>query len=539
MAAEFRQRTPGEYVKLLWRRKFMILLPALAVFCAVAWVVWFLPNKYESTTQLLIKPPTIPNVDVKPLAEDDLALRLNNITQILQSRSSLEPLITKYNLYKEERERGIQMESVIEKMRKNITVTVEKTGETETKLPSFKITFRGNDPTSTRDVTAALASMYVNEQTKSIAEDAGNAKKFFEDQLAKAQRDLDSVEQRRLDYMKANSSRLPETANSLIAQLEGLRMQQQALIEAMARSRDSKTRITSQKADYEELAKQDITDAVDQNSVINSPAYSELLNKKANIEAELANMKRLLTDKNPEVIAKENELAATERAIKLLDDKQQAKLERFKQGQENRAKVRSNSLDLDMQSIENELVRQDAALKDNQNQIAEIESKLNSIPEAQVAIEGFNQELSSARILFNQMLENKNKIEIAFKAQIEQKGALVQVIDPANLPRTPVAPKRLILFGLGLGLGICVGLLFAGLFEIPRLFTIQNVEDAAHYTKLPVLASVPEVLTPQEAIWKPRRQLVGLAFGIALTLASIPVLAIALTMTRVFDRFVA
>jgi len=537
MATDFRQRTPGEYVKILWRRKYTVMLPAIAVFCAIAWVVLRLPNMYESTTQLLIKPPTIPNVDVKPLTEDDLALRLNNITQILQSRSSLEPLITKYNLYQEERERGVQMELIIDKMRKNTSVTVEKSGETDTKLPSFKITFRGSDPISTRDVTAALASMYVNEQTKSIAEDAENAKKFFEDQLVKAKQDLDAVEQKRLDYMKSNSSRLPDTANSLIAQLEGLRRQQQALIESMARSRDSLTRVISQMTDYQQVSKQDIADSVE--SVENSPAYSELLNKKAAIEAEIANMKRELTPKNPELIAKQNELAAVERALQNLETKQQAKVDKFKKRQETNAQSRMNTLELDKQSIENEIGRQQASLTQNQARISEIELKLNSIPEAQVAIEGFNQELSSARILYNQMLENKNKIEIAFTAQTEQKGALVQVIDPANLPRTPVAPRRLVLLGLGLGLGLCVGLFLAGLLEIPRLLTIQNVEDAAHYTRLPVLASVPEVLTPQEAIWKPRRQLLGLAFGIVLTIISIPVLAIVLTMTRVFDRFVS
>jgi hypothetical protein len=30
------------------------------------------------------------------------------------------------------------------------------------------------------------------------------------------------------------------------------------------------------------------------------------------------------------------------------------------------------------------------------------------------------------------------------------------------------------------------------MFEIPRLLTIQTVDDAAHYTGLPVLASVPD-----------------------------------------------
>ena len=77
------------------------------------------------------------------------------------------------------------------------------------------------------------------------------------------------------------------------------------------------------------------------------------------------------------------------------------------------------------------------------------------------------------------------------------------MIDPANFPVVPVAPKRLLLIGMGMGAGLALGLLLAGIFEIPKLLTIQTSEDAAHYTSLPVLISVPELLTPKEVIRSP------------------------------------
>src|ERR1700712_3948100 len=98
MSVDFRQRTPAEYAHILWRRKWLIILPAIAVACAVTWIVWGLPNLYESTTLLIVRPPTIPNAMVPSISEDDLAIRINNINQQVQSRSSLEPLIVKYNL---------------------------------------------------------------------------------------------------------------------------------------------------------------------------------------------------------------------------------------------------------------------------------------------------------------------------------------------------------------------------------------------------------------------------------------------------------
>ncbi|MCA1557855.1 MAG: hypothetical protein LC731_04865, partial [Acidobacteria bacterium] len=111
------------------------------------------------------------------------------------------------------------------------------------------------------------------------------------------------------------------------------------------------------------------------------------------------------------------------------------------------------------------------------------------------------------------------------------------VIDPANLPQTHVAPKRLMLTLMGLGLGLCVGLFFAAARELPRLLTIQTVDDAAHYTNLPVLVSVPELKTPQEAVSVPRRRVMLLAAGILVTVMSIPALAFAFKLSGIFDRF--
>src|SRR5215212_7329483 len=125
MSVEFRQRTPGEYAQILWRRKWLIVLPAIAVAAAIAIVVWRLPNVYESTTLLVVRPPTISKDVVPTLSDNDLSLRINNINQIAQSRSTLEPLILKYDLYRRERESGQPMELVVEKMRKDITVEIE------------------------------------------------------------------------------------------------------------------------------------------------------------------------------------------------------------------------------------------------------------------------------------------------------------------------------------------------------------------------------------------------------------------------------
>ena len=69
------------------------------------------------------------------------------------------------------------------------------------------------------------------------------------------------------------------------------------------------------------------------------------------------------------------------------------------------------------------------------------------------------------------------------------------------------------------------------------MLTIQTSEDATHYTALPVLMTVPELLTPAEALRVPRRRKMMLAIGIAAMFLAIPALALILKLTQVFERF--
>ncbi|HYG09390.1 MAG TPA: GNVR domain-containing protein, partial [Pyrinomonadaceae bacterium] len=139
----------------------------------------------------------------------------------------------------------------------------------------------------------------------------------------------------------------------------------------------------------------------------------------------------------------------------------------------------------------------------------------------------------------DELLLKKQKSDLNVAATNSAQGETIQVIDPASLPVRPVAPKRPLLIALGLALGLAVGLAFAAAFEVPRLLTIQTVEDARHYTGLPVLISVPELLTPKEQRRARVRRMATAFAGLAITVVSIPALALALRFSRVFDLFVS
>ena len=189
--------------------------------------------------------------------------------------------------------------------------------------------------------------------------------------------------------------------------------------------------------------------------------------------------------------------------------------------------------------IESQIGQKDVDRQQNAAQVASIEGRINSIPNVKVALEGVTARMESAKTTYNETLKKKNEAETVVGVETNSQGETIRVQDPAAVSQTPVAPKRFLLTLVGAGIGLMLGLFVAAFFEIPKLFKIQNIEDAKHYTGLPVLASVPPLLSAGEKDWIRRSHWLKLAAGFAAAIGVIPLIVIILQATRVFDRLVS
>src|SRR6266851_1411576 len=534
MSIEFRQRTPSEYLKIIRRRKWLIILPVIAVTSAVALVVYRLPNVYESVTLIVVKPSTLPTNVVPTVTEDNLTRQLTSIAQLVTSRSSLEPLVDKYGLYKTERLRGEAMESVIDMLRKDIKVEVNTSRNDITN--GFNITFRGRDPRTTQAVTSELAGKYISAQMNNTVNSTTSAKQFIDQQVRQAKEELDAIDKRRLDFMQQNVGNLPTEATSLVGQLSGLREQQKSLISEVGRLQDRRSALTSQltlmKRQYEQT-KEDVAENTTDPKT--TQAWSQLLMRKASLEGELTHLRLELKEKHPDVIAKQKEVDQVKQDMDQMVSEWKDKIKEKQEKLEKRPDLTIGGTESEIKLTEGEIKREQKMLDDNEKQIAGILERINNVPGAEVALGALEREYQTKKGAYDQLLGQQQRITLGADAASQQQGEGIDVVDAANLPSKPVAPKRLMLSAIGLAVGLGVGLLLTGIFEIPRLLTIQSSEDARHYTGLPVLISVPELLTPQEAKAVPRRRRLLLAAGFAVTIVSIPLLALALRATHVFE----
>ena len=174
MSVEFRQRSMSDYVAILKRRKWNILLPTAAIGLAFWYVASGLPDLYESTTLLTIKTPAISEKVAPSLTDNNVSERIQAIGQNVLSRTSLEPLVAKYDLYVDMRAAGYSMEEILVRMRKDITVDLEKVSDTE--VAGFRITYRGEDPERARNIAAELANKYILAQNIEATRNAETTK---------------------------------------------------------------------------------------------------------------------------------------------------------------------------------------------------------------------------------------------------------------------------------------------------------------------------------------------------------------------------
>jgi len=534
MSAEFRQRKPSEYARMFWRRKWLIILPAVAITTAVSWVVYRLPDVYESSTLIVVKPSTLPSGVVPTITEESLTRQLSSISQVVTSRSSLEPLVERYELYRAERLRGEPVQSVISALRKDIKVEVNNSRNDITN--GFNISFRYRDPRITQAVTAELASKYVDEQTKNTINNTTSAKQFIDEQVRQSKDALDQIDKQRLEFMQKNLGNLPSQAAALVGQLTGLREQEKTYISEVGRLQDRRSALSSNLTLIKKQAEQ-IRDDVAKNTTDpkTTVAYSQLVVRKAQLDGELTRLKQEYREKHPDVVSKQKEAQQVQDQMDQMIAEWKDKIKQEQERLKDRPDLAAANIANEIKLLDGEIKRQQTLLTEIERQIGELTARINGIPGTEVALGALEREYQTKKASYDALLAQQMKIDLGADAATQQQGESIVVVDGAYLPSRPVAPKRLMLVGLGVGFGIGLGLLLAAAFEVPRLFTIQTSEDARHYTGLPVLVSIPRLLTAPEARAVPRRRRLLLAAGLAATVISIPLLALALKSIRVFE----
>jgi uncharacterized protein involved in exopolysaccharide biosynthesis len=181
MTEEIRKEAGLDALPAIWsRRKWLAILAFAAPVSAAVSVVTFMPNIYRSTATVLVERQQVPEAFVKSTVTSALETRIQTISQEILSRSRLEALIHRFDLYLVLRSR-VPFEQVIERMRKDIKLelrSVEARGQREATV-AFAVSYQGSDPGTVSVVANTLASFYVEENLKARERQATGTAEFL------------------------------------------------------------------------------------------------------------------------------------------------------------------------------------------------------------------------------------------------------------------------------------------------------------------------------------------------------------------------
>ena len=217
------------HLRAIWRNRWLALLAAWVI-CLVGWAgVWFVPNQYESSARLYVDADAVLTPLLRGLAADSAAgSQIEVLQRTLLSRPNLETLISKTDL-----DMTVRNQSERERLVQQLGNDIKLIPQTRT---LFTIGYRTTVPKLAHDVVQTLLTIFVERATGANRSDMENARRFLESQIASYERQLRAAEQRRAEFRQRYAEILPgglpagganpamgrlETMRALVAQLQG------------------------------------------------------------------------------------------------------------------------------------------------------------------------------------------------------------------------------------------------------------------------------------------------------------------------------
>lgn len=194
MVEEARRSTGLDIVLEVWsRRKWLAILIFAGTFAAVVSIVKFLPDVYRASAKVLIERQQIPEAFVRSTVTSVVETRLQTMRQEILSRSRLENLITRFDLYTDMKKQA-SLERVIQRMRRDIQVELKQVEREARDVASstFTISYSGSDPQKAALVTNTLASFYVEENIKIRERQAVGTSQFIQSRMEETKKNWTS-----------------------------------------------------------------------------------------------------------------------------------------------------------------------------------------------------------------------------------------------------------------------------------------------------------------------------------------------------------
>jgi uncharacterized protein involved in exopolysaccharide biosynthesis len=444
-----RALTAEDYLAILKRRWWIIAAPALIFPILAISATFFIPPKYVSQTLVLIDQQKVPDDFVRSVVTEDLDSRLASMREQILSRSQLQPIIEKYNLYSSQH---LTMDDRIDLARKSIDIKpIQSSIARSNGLPGFTIYFTASDPHTAQQVCAEITSLFTTANLHTREDAARNTTEFLQSQLDEAQRNLNDQDAKLAAFQRQNYGRLPSDEENNVNIMNELNSQLDAANQAVQRLGQDKT------MDEAVLASQPSSVPAGTPEAETPQAQQKLLEDLQKQETDLT---LRYSDQYPDV-------KAIRRQIQDLKKQMAAA--------PSPTKATASSAP--------------AVSPADSSRVQGIKLALQSIDLQLQAKQKLQEHYESSQALYDGLVKDMQQAKAATALEHRQEGETFRVLDESNLPDGPTFPVRSVFAMGGLASGLVMGLLIVAFLEYKDT-ALRTERDVWAFTQLPTLAVI-------------------------------------------------
>jgi polysaccharide biosynthesis transport protein len=489
-----------QYLGMLRRRRWWLLLPAFLCWLVVWGVSWILPPSYQSKTIIQIGQPNVPEQYVMPNVTTSVQDQLAGIQVQVLSRPQLLKIINDHHLYQNS-SRWFGPTDPVDQMSKDIEMdplmAPTPKGGRPGGLVAFQILYKAPTAHLAQVVDAELADSFVRENSQAQHQASQSTTTFLGSQVDEARKRLQDQEEKVSAFKAKYLGQLPSQMQSNVQILSGMQGHLQSLEQALDHAQQQKLYLQSLVEQYR---------SAEATSDSSSPATPAALDKEVKqLELQLADARSKYTDNYPDVVALKEQIEKT----KKLRDQTTSELS-SPQKADGAKDTDSNLLSTDPQKatlimqMQSELKSNQLQIQDYQKQIDDLqgqiksaETRLNLTPVTEQAFQELTRGYDEAEANYSALLKRRDESQLASNLQVEQNGQYFRLIDPADAPLQPFWPNHLLISLGGLGGGIFLGIGITLMKELADV-RIRQEKDLEGLVAARVLVGIPRLSTPKE-----------------------------------------